>query len=62
VAQGELAPVDLSFLPELLTGPVHIHVSLGLRDFTRADAQRITDAVLAGLDATARAGPSARPT
>lgn len=50
-------------LQMLLTGPVHIHVSLGLRDFTRADAQRITDAVLAGLDATARQGPfGPRPT
>ncbi len=58
MAQGELAPVDLSFLPELLTGPVHIHVSLGLRDFTRADAQRITDAVLAA--STRRHGPSDR--
>jgi hypothetical protein len=49
VARGELPPVDAYFLAELLTGPVHLYVSRGLRPFTRAEAERITDVVLAGL-------------
>ncbi len=53
VARGELPPVDGYFLGELLTGPVHLYVSLGLRPFTRAEAKRITDVVLAGLWHTA---------
>ncbi len=48
-ARGELPPVDGYFLAELLTGPVHLYVSRGLRPFTRAGAERITDVVLAGL-------------
>ena len=53
VARGELPPVDAYFLAELLTGPVHLYVSRGLRPFTRAEAERITDVVLAGLRHTA---------
>ncbi|MGW0833370.1 TetR/AcrR family transcriptional regulator C-terminal ligand-binding domain-containing protein [Streptomyces prunicolor] len=53
VARGELPPVDAYFLAEMLTGPVHLYVSRGLRPFTRAEAERITDVVLAGLRHTA---------
>ena len=53
VARGELPPVDGYFLAELLTGPVHLYVSRGLRPFTRTEAERITDVVLAGLRHTA---------
>ncbi|MFF5302177.1 TetR/AcrR family transcriptional regulator C-terminal ligand-binding domain-containing protein [Streptomyces sp. NPDC013161] len=53
VARGELPPVDGYFLAEMLTGPVHLYVSRGLRPFTRAEAERITDVVLAGLRHTA---------
>ena len=52
-ARGELPLVDGYFLAELLTGPVHLYVSRGLRPFTRAEAERITDVVLAGLRHTA---------
>jgi len=57
VARGELPPVDGYFLAELLTGPVHLYVSRGLRPFTRAEAERITDVVLAGLRHTAGQPP-----
>jgi AcrR family transcriptional regulator len=53
VAQGELPPIDAYFLSELLSGPVHLYVSRGIREFTRAEAERITDVVLAGVRATA---------
>ncbi|MFB6678351.1 TetR/AcrR family transcriptional regulator [Streptomyces sp. NPDC056390] len=53
VARGELPPVDGYFLAEMLTGPVHLYVSRSLRPFTRAEAERITDVVLAGLRHTA---------
>ncbi|MER5908257.1 TetR/AcrR family transcriptional regulator [Streptomyces mirabilis] len=53
VARGELPPVDGYFLAEMLTGPVHLYVSRGLHPFTRAEAERITDVVLAGLRHTA---------
>jgi AcrR family transcriptional regulator len=52
VAQGELPPIDPYFLAELLSGPVHLYVTRGLREFTRAEAERITDIVLAGVRAT----------
>ncbi|WP_369191888.1 TetR/AcrR family transcriptional regulator [Streptomyces sp. R08] len=52
-ARGELPPVDGYFLAELLTGPVHLYVSRNLRPFTRTEAERITDVVLAGLRHTA---------
>ncbi|MGW4985439.1 TetR/AcrR family transcriptional regulator [Streptomyces mirabilis] len=53
VARGELPPVDGYFLAEMLTGPVHLYISRGLHPFTRAEAERITDVVLAGLRHTA---------
>ena len=53
VARGELPPVDGYFLAEMLTGPVHLYVSRGLHPFTRAEAERITDVVLAGVRHTA---------
>lgn len=52
VARGELPPVDSSFLGEMISGPVHLIVNRGMRPFTRRDAERIVDVVLAGLRAT----------
>jgi AcrR family transcriptional regulator len=53
VAQGELPPIDAYFFAELLSGPVHLYVTRGIREFTRTEAERITDIVLAGVRATA---------
>lgn len=53
IESGELPAVDCYFLVEMLSGPVHGLVSRGAREFTRADAQRITAIVLAGIRATA---------
>jgi AcrR family transcriptional regulator len=53
VDRGELPPVDSGFLGEMLSGPVRLVVNRGMRSFTRADAQRIVDVVLAGIRATA---------
>ncbi|MDF2825297.1 MAG: TetR/AcrR family transcriptional regulator [Mycobacterium sp.] len=53
VAQGELPPVDSSFLGEMISGPVHLIVNRGMRPFRRADAERIVGVVLAGIRATA---------
>jgi hypothetical protein len=53
VERGELPPVDTSLLGEMLSGPVHLIANRGLRPFTRADAERIVDVVLAGIRATA---------
>jgi AcrR family transcriptional regulator len=52
IERGELPPVDTSLLGEMLSGPVHLIVNRGLRPFTRADAERIVDVVLAGIRAT----------
>ena len=52
VDRGELPPVDRSLFGEMLSGPVHLIVNRGLRPFTRADAERIVDVVLAGIQAT----------
>ena len=52
VAQGELPPIDAYFLAELLSGPVHLYVTRGLREFSRAEAEKIVDIVLAGVRAT----------
>jgi AcrR family transcriptional regulator len=52
IDRGELPPVDCSLLGEMLSGPVHLIVNRGLRPFTRADAERIVDVVLAGIRAT----------
>lgn len=51
VARGELPPVDALFLADLLSGPVHLHVSRSARPFTRVDAEKIVDVVLAGIRA-----------
>ncbi|MFN3005455.1 TetR/AcrR family transcriptional regulator [Mycolicibacterium wolinskyi] len=53
VDRGELPPVDSAFLGEMISGPVHLIVNRGMRPFTRADAERIVDVVLAGVRATA---------
>jgi AcrR family transcriptional regulator len=53
VDRGELPPVDSAFLGEMVSGPVRLIVNRGMRSFTRADAQRIVDVVLAGIRATA---------
>lgn len=50
---GELPAVDCHLLVEMLSGPVHLLVSRGAREFTRAEAQRITAIVLAGVRVTA---------
>lgn len=49
VDRGELPPVDSSFLGEMISGPVHLIVHRGMRTFTRVDAERIVDVVLAGI-------------
>ncbi|MCS7480436.1 TetR/AcrR family transcriptional regulator [Umezawaea endophytica] len=53
IETGELPAVDSHLLVEMLSGPVHLLVSRGTRELTRADAQRITSIVLAGVRATA---------
>jgi AcrR family transcriptional regulator len=52
VARGELPPVDGTFLGEMISGPVRLIVNRGVRPFTRTDAERIVDVVLAGIRAT----------
>lgn len=56
VSRGELPPVDSAFLGEMISGPVHLIVNRGVRTFTRADAVRIVDVVLAGVRGTATEG------
>jgi AcrR family transcriptional regulator len=51
--RGELPHVDARFLGDLLSGPVHLHVSRNPPPFTHEDAERIVDVVLAGIRATA---------
>jgi AcrR family transcriptional regulator len=53
VDRGELPPVDSAFLGEMLSGPVRLIVNRGMRPFTRTDAERVVDVVLAGIRATA---------
>jgi AcrR family transcriptional regulator len=53
IERGELPPADAEFLGQLLIGPVRLHVSRARRPFTRAEAEKITDVVLAGVRATA---------
>jgi AcrR family transcriptional regulator len=53
VEKGELPPVDSVFLGEMVSGPVRLIVNRGMRPFTRVDAERIVDVVLAGIRATA---------
>jgi AcrR family transcriptional regulator len=52
VDRCELPPVDSAFLGEMISGPVHLIVNRGIRPFTRPDAERIVDVVLAGVRAT----------
>jgi AcrR family transcriptional regulator len=52
IDRGELPPVDYSLFGEMISGPVHLIVNRGIRPFTRADAERIVDVVLAGIQAT----------
>jgi AcrR family transcriptional regulator len=52
VEKGELPPVDSVFLGEMVSGPVRLIVNRGMRPFTRTDAERIVDVVLAGIRAT----------
>ncbi len=49
VERGELPPVDGYLLAQMLAGPVHSYADQGLRPFTRVEAERITDVVLAGI-------------
>ena len=53
IDRGQLPTVDPQLLVEMLGGPVHLMISRDAREFTRADAQRITEIVIAGLRATA---------
>ncbi|GAA4551714.1 TetR-like C-terminal domain-containing protein [Amycolatopsis samaneae] len=53
VERGELPAIDVFFLGAMLTGPVQQFVTRGERAFTRADAQRVSAIVLAGVRATA---------
>jgi len=53
VDRGELPSVDSAFLGEMISGPVHLIVNRGIRRFTRTDAERIVDVVLAGIRASA---------
>ncbi|HEY8979498.1 MAG TPA: TetR/AcrR family transcriptional regulator [Streptomyces sp.] len=57
VERGELPPVDSGFLGEMISGPVHLIVNRGMREFTRGDAERIVGVVLAGIRATAPTAP-----
>lgn len=51
--RGELPQTDPVFFAHLVSGPVHLYLSRGDLTFGRADAERITDVVLAGIKATA---------
>ncbi|WP_246258449.1 TetR/AcrR family transcriptional regulator [Amycolatopsis anabasis] len=49
--RGELPPVDVHFLTEMLSGPVHLLLRRGRRSFTREDAEQVVDIILAGIHA-----------
>lgn len=53
VAQGQLPAADSYLVTQMLSGPVHAYIDQGVRPFTRTEAERITDVVLAGLRHTA---------
>jgi len=53
VVRGELPPVDSYLVTQMLSGPAYSYVDHGLRPFTRTEAERITDVVLAGIRHTA---------
>jgi AcrR family transcriptional regulator len=50
---GELPSVDPLFFAHLVGGPVHLYLARGDGSFGRAEAERITDVVIAGIKATA---------
>lgn len=43
----------MRLVTQLLSGPAYSYVDQGLRPFTRTEAERITDIVLAGIRHTA---------
>jgi AcrR family transcriptional regulator len=49
IDRGELPVSDVELLYEQLCGPVHFRIALGGRRFTRGDAERHVDLVLAGV-------------
>ncbi|MGW1742033.1 TetR/AcrR family transcriptional regulator [Nocardia sp. NPDC001965] len=51
IERGELPATDAEVLFEQLCGPVHFRITLGGRRFTRGDAERQVDLVLAGARA-----------
>jgi AcrR family transcriptional regulator len=53
VERGELPAVDAYFVAEMLTGPAYFYVSRGVRPFRTAEAERIVDVVLGGIQRTA---------
>lgn len=59
VRQGDLPPVDATFLNELLTGPVQLRMMRRRDPFEPADARRIVEIVLTGLRNAP--GPTDRP-
>jgi AcrR family transcriptional regulator len=60
VDRHELPPVDSVFLGEMVSGPMRLIVNRGVREFTRTDAERIVDVVLAGIRATTPTTRSSR--
>ncbi|QUQ64530.1 hypothetical protein [Kutzneria sp. CA-103260] len=53
VVRGELPRVDSYLVTQKLSGPAYSYADQGLRPFTRTEAERITDIVLAGIRHTA---------
>lgn len=49
VAHGDLPAHDSYLTTQLLCGPVYGYLDQGLQPFTRAEAERIADIVLAGI-------------
>jgi AcrR family transcriptional regulator len=60
IAAGEVPPVDAYLLSELLSGPVHLYATRGLRQFTRTEAEKVVDIVLAGARVVSSVVPEAR--
>ncbi|KFU75289.1 DNA-binding transcriptional regulator, AcrR family [Amycolatopsis lurida] len=54
--RGELPPVDPLFFTHMISGPVHLYRNRADLTFSRLEAERITDVVLAGIRATASQG------
>ncbi|ONI89627.1 TetR family transcriptional regulator [Actinosynnema sp. ALI-1.44] len=51
IERGELPPVDVQFLTEMMSGPVHLAHRRSRQPFTRKDAEQVIDVVLAGVRA-----------